>query len=101
MAIDIPSARALLMPRPLAPPNGFHANEQAVRQFNAYLAEARQRYPDTIDIQALQVFSLPTLVDVHALIDAIHRLQDALNLESTAIDVSTTSLSQKFGILRT
>ncbi len=61
-----------------------YAPDQAVRQFNALLEEAKSLYQERVDIQALQVLggasSVTFLILGEVLVDSVRRLGSALDL---------------------
>lgn len=60
------------------------APDPAVRQFNALLKEAKSRYEERVDIQALQPFGEASggtgMINGDVLVDSVRRLRSALDL---------------------
>lgn len=101
MGWDIKAAVARLRSREIA--DRFlntYASEQAVRQFNALLAEAQGRFSMAIDLQALAQFQVVSTVPTQRLEDSIERLAEALTDVGDVPSGPGPMLDQKFGILR-
>ena len=82
--VTLREAVGLLETPSSAPTGQVFAPNQAVRQFNALLEEAKSLYQERIDIQALQVFGIvssgPSFIIGEVLVDSVRRLGSALDL---------------------
>ena len=65
---------------PKSQPGSSYAYAQAVCQFNALLGEAKLIYLDRADIQALQDYPVPALVDSDVFTNSVNRLRAAIEL---------------------
>lgn len=99
MALDIRTALARMMSRRDHPRGSQFSYPQVVRQFNALLRAAKERYPERVDILALDPFETPTVTRSDEFVNTARRLQDALETEPEQ-ETEMPLMHQKFGILR-
>lgn len=100
MTFDIKAGVKRLARRALSNSSSGLAVNAEVHQFNALLDEAKKRYPESIDLQALQSFSDVSGTWKNILTDTIDRLCDALDVVEDDLLGNSPKLSAKFGILR-
>ena len=99
MPLRIRVALARLRSRRDHPRGSVFAYPQAVRQFNSLLLAAKEKYPDRVDIQAMDIFSAVNSTQSDEFVDSAQRLQDALDTEPAELG-SAPLMHHKFGILR-